>query len=240
MKFLIPLGWAMAMVFAVALSSCQHDPALVLDDVTPTQDTVLTSTCSPDTAYFQTQVLPLLISRCGTSGCHDAAAHKEGINVTSYSSILSSRGGFVVKGNSSRSSMYTSLSAGGEDRMPPPPAEALSTEQKSLIRKWIDQGALNNACSNSGSNCNLTQVTFSATILPIINNKCKGCHSGGAPSGNIALTTYAQIRTQALNGKLYGSVANLAGYVAMPVGVKLPDCEIQQVKTWVDAGAPNN
>lgn len=44
-----------------------------------------------------------------------------------------------------------------------------------------------------------------------------------------------------LNGKLYGSIAHTTGFAAMPQsGNKLSDCQIAQVKKWIDAGAPQN
>jgi hypothetical protein len=49
------------------------------------------------------------------------------------------------------------------------------------------------------------------------------------------------VRTVALNGKLYGSIAHQAGFSPMPKnGAKLSDCEITQVQRWIAAGSLNN
>ncbi|MBK6947682.1 MAG: hypothetical protein IPH16_06040 [Haliscomenobacter sp.] len=118
MKFAIPAVLLFGLMLLVGLPGCQHDPILGPDDPnTPNPDTI--TPCSPDTAYFQSQVLPLLVSQCGSSGCHNAASHKDGIVLTSYASVFS-KNGMVVKGNANQSELYKVLFETGEDRMPPP------------------------------------------------------------------------------------------------------------------------
>jgi hypothetical protein len=67
------------------------------------------------------------------------------------------------------------------------------------------------------------------------------CHKSGNASGGISLDTYAGTKAAALNGKLYGSISWSPGFKAMPQGgTKLPDCTLKKIKSWVDAGAPEN
>ena len=93
-------------------------------------------------------------------------------------------------------------------------------------------------------NCTVDPATikYSTTITTILNAYgCKGCHSGGSPSGGIDLTTHANVKTVADNGRLYGSINHDAGFVPMPQGGgKMKACDIKKVKAWIDAGAPNN
>lgn len=88
--------------------------------------------------------------------------------------------------------------------------------------------------------CDTTNTTYSGFIKPLMDAKCVNCHSGASPSGQIDLSTYAAIKAQADNGKLYGSIAQLSGYKPMPQGGKLSNCDISKVKIWVDRGAPQN
>ena len=75
----------------------------------------------------------------------------------------------------------------------------------------------------------------------MLDTKCVGCHNPASLGGNIDLSTYNAIKTAALNGKLYGSVAHLSGYSPMPKNsAKLSDCEITQVQKWITAGSLNN
>lgn len=92
------------------------------------------------------------------------------------------------------------------------------------------------------SDCNTTNVSFSQTISPIINNNCVSCHSGGTDaSGGINLTNYDEILVVANNGKLLGSIRHDAGFKEMPQGTsQLSDCSISQVDAWITQGALNN
>jgi hypothetical protein len=44
--------------------------------------------CDPDSVYFQNQILPILVSNCTESGCHNASDHKEGVILTSYQTLM--------------------------------------------------------------------------------------------------------------------------------------------------------
>ena len=91
-------------------------------------------------------------------------------------------------------------------------------------------------------NCDTTNVQYATSIVPILqSNGCKSCHSGGAPSGNISLETYTQVRNVALDGRLLGAVSHSAGFTPMPQGGnKLTECNINKIRAWVNSGAPEN
>jgi len=190
--------------------------------------------CSPDTVYFQNTILPLVVSSCAMSGCHDAISHKEGLNLTTYAGIMK----IVNPGNPTRSSLYTIITTTNLGNvMPPPPYPRLSTTQADLIKKWIQQGAANNGCTAA---CDTTAFTYSGTIKQIMASKCNGCHSGASASAGIDLTTYNGVKTVATNGRLMGSIQYKTGFVGMPVGSRLPDCEVTQIQKWITAGTLNN
>jgi hypothetical protein len=178
--------------------------------------------------------MPMLASNCNMAGCHDNITHADGVNLTTYNNIIR----YLVPGNASQSKLYRMVIRTDNERMPPPPAPALSAAQKVLLQKWIDQGAKNNSCTGR---CDTATFTFSGAVKPIIDNKCLGCHNATNAGGNIDLSTHAGVKTVALNGKLYGSIAQLTGYSPMPKGAaKLSDCEIIQVRKWIAAGTLNN
>jgi uncharacterized membrane protein len=190
-------------------------------------------TCSVDTVYFANSISPLIASGCSKSGCHDAITHADGVNLTSYTTIMQ----YVNSGNAAGSKLYQVLLKTGNDRMPPPPNAGFTSAQIALVQKWINQGAKNNACTD----CDTTDFTYSTAVKNIMQNKCVGCHNPSSLGGGIDLSTYATVKAQATNGKLYGSVNWIAGFSAMPKSsLKMPDCEIKQIKKWIDSGAPNN
>jgi hypothetical protein len=213
-------------------NSCVHEP--FLDPLSLNNGEPNISGCQTDkTICFETNVLPIFLSSCAKSGCHDAASREEGYVLDSYASII--RKG-LSPGNANNSKIYKVLLETGEDLMPP--GAPLTKAQKDSIAAWINQGAKNTV--NCNCSCNATKFTYAAIIQPIILNNCVGCHKAGALSGNIDLSTYATVKTQASNGKLVGSITHSAGFVAMPIGAKLSDCQIGQIKNWIADGALNN
>jgi hypothetical protein len=203
------------------------------------QDTLCTQ--NPDTATysnpracFQRDILPLLQSSCAISGCHNATTHIGGYNFTSYSNTLNA----VSPGNPNESKLYEVITTGeAEDRMPPNPYQPLSTGVIDSIYKWISYGALNEYC---GEACDtVSTITFSGVVWPIIEQNCRGCHSGTLPSGGISLTNYSQVAAQASNGKLTGVLRD-GVFVLMPPSGALSECKIRQVEIWVQTGFQNN
>jgi hypothetical protein len=87
--------------------------------------------------------------------------------------------------------------------------------------------------------CDTTNVTFAATITPIMNNYCISCHSSSLPSGGIALKNFAGVQSVASNGTLLKAI-NGTGVPKMPPTGTLPPCRISQIKIWINDGMPNN
>lgn len=238
---LLILAFAGSAVF----QSCQHEPLDFITDDTPIDttgggpDTIITSNCDPDSVYFENDVFPILISNCAISGCHDAITQEEDINLSSYTQVMAS--GIMKPSDPYDSEFFDLVTETGEDRMPPPPQSPLTDEEIALIILWQEQGALDNACTD----CDTTTVTFSGTIQPILNAYCVGCHDADSPSGGISLTAYLGTGSNdgivdvAGDGRLLGAIQGVYGYEPMPPGTTmLPDCLIDQIRIWVEAGYP--
>ncbi len=89
--------------------------------------------------------------------------------------------------------------------------------------------------------CDTTNVTYSVTVWPIIENNCTSCHNAGFPSGNVSLSNYDEIVAAVKNGSLLGTIRHENGWSPMPKGGgKLADCDIKKIETWINAGTPNN
>ncbi len=133
----------------------------------------------------------------------------------------------------------------GDDdyRMPPPPYPPLSQDKIDLIYRWIAEGAQNTQCDStggdsSGDDCDTLNMSYAQDIQPILSTNCVGCHSSSAPSGGIVLDNYNSVKSVASSGRLYGSVAHLAGYKPMPPEEQLDNCSILKIKAWIDQGTP--
>ena len=212
----------------MTLVSCKHEPP-------PDLDGTWAENCDPDTVYFGNTILPLLVSNCGMSGCHDEGSHQEDIVLTDYYSIINSD---VVKpGRPNQSDLIEVLTASGEKLMPPSPYSALTAFQINSIRTWIDQGAKFNNCVG----CDTLNYTFNAFILPIIQTNCTGCHSGGSPSANLSLTNYSEIVISVNDGSFMHSLLGTGGFSVMPKNTGgLQSCKIIQIQKWINDGALNN
>lgn len=94
----------------------------------------------------------------------------------------------------------------------------------------------------AGTNCDTAAaVSYVKNIVPLFQQQCYSCHSGGSPSGNISMGTYAADKAIAVNGKLYGSISFTSGFSPMPQGApKMSTCQLATIKKWIDSGSPNN
>jgi hypothetical protein len=96
--------------------------------------------------------------------------------------------------------------------------------------------------AGSGGPCITVNTSYTADISVILQrNGCLGCHNAASASGNIVLEGYANVKAVTTTGQLYGSVSHTGNYSPMPKsGNKISACDIQKIKAWTDAGAPNN
>lgn len=214
------------------IMSCVHDSLYV--PVEEEDVVIVDDECDPDLVYFVNDVLPIIQSNCAISGCHGGGSAQDGVELSSYENIIQ----HVNSGNAFDSDIYEAITDSDPDNiMPPPPNSPLTNEQIEIIRNWIDQGATNLECSD----CDLTNVTYSQSVWPIIQNSCTGCHSGSSPQGGISLTNYDQVAQLAENGILFGVINHDAGYVPMPFnGQQLSVCKIDTIEEWINQGFPNN
>lgn len=224
-KVIIAGLFFLGIVIISAINSCVHAPYVLPQN----QRTYDSGIC------FERDVLPIFISNCAKSGCHDANSGESEYVLDNYQNIT--RKG-IVPGNPAASKIWESITIGSEEGKMPQGAPGLTTAQLDVIKRWITAGAVDGgACTSS---CDSNNFTYSGAIAPLMNLYCVGCHNtASAPGGSLA--DYVSVRNAAVNGRLIGNIRHLPGYNAMPPGgLQLSDCEVAQVTKWVAAGAPNN
>ena len=127
-------GWrlrsVLVAVLVAALSPCVRSSA---DEIHP---------------VLEHDVLPLLKARC--LKCHSPLKSKGKLNLSSPRSLArgGSSGPVIVPGNPDESTLWDLVS---NDEMPPKPEEPLSADEKSLLRRWIEQGARDLPSCRGGS-----------------------------------------------------------------------------------------
>lgn len=223
----------------IGLSACKHD-VLNNNGVISTDTTVIvappigggtSTTTTSDTVCFNTDILPLYVSYCGSAGCHDANSQREGVILTDYAHIK-----LGIRAKQSSSSRYYTIIGGS---MPPKSSPQMTATNIATIKKWIDQGALNTQCTNV---CDTTVFTYSGAIQTILANNCGGCHGTSPGTANVYLGTYAAAKAYiTANTTLFNNAINWTSATAamnMPQSGKMVACKITQIQKWIKAGYP--
>jgi hypothetical protein len=200
----------------------------------------ITSPENPDAyvnprACFERDILPVVLSSCAVIECHDDITAEEDYSFTSYQNIME----IIRPGDPVNSKLYKVITlTDPNDIMPPPPNNKLLSAQIDSIFAWISYGATDEFC---GEPCDtISTVTFNLTLGPIIENTCRGCHSGANPSGNTRLENYDDIAILVASGQLMGVLNATSPYLQMPPSGALSPCRIRQFELWIDDGFLNN
>ena len=100
--------------------------------------------------------------------------------------------------------------------------------------------ALHPAIISTSNICDSTQtVSYANHIVPIINNNCINCHNTGGTFPDLSTYSGVQSSTQT---NLYSSVIWDGTVSPMPQNstARLPVCDLNKIRRWIAAGAPNN
>ena len=192
------------------------------------------STCTSEVATpnicFHEDVLPLFVSNCTQSNCHNATDRVARLDLSNYEGIMKS-----IKANHPfQSNSWTQINSGS---MPPSQYHQFTKYEKDIIKHWIKAGAPNS------SNCVTCDTTFaySGRIAPLFNKWCVGCHSPKDLGGGYDFSTYDKAVLSIANNRFQGSIKHLSGFSFMPKnGSSLSDCDLKAIDHWMAAGHPDN
>jgi hypothetical protein len=88
--------------------------------------------------------------------------------------------------------------------------------------------------------CDTTNITY-ASVKPIFDNNCVGCHNGQLNYVAINLSSYATAKAAAQTGLLYKAVNHIAGpgITFMPFQrPKLDECDVRKISIWITTNTP--
>lgn len=122
-KFLFPSLVLGLLYLSIQVSSCTKEKV---------PNAVPVSECT-DTIHFQATILPLIITNCSTSGCHDASNGAGGYTLEDHTSI-----------SMNADIILTSIRHEGSIQPMPQGLPKLSDADISHFSCWMQQGMLNN------------------------------------------------------------------------------------------------
>jgi hypothetical protein len=77
--------------------------------------------------------------------------------------------------------------------------------------------------------------TYTKDVGPIIRSTCSGCHGSNFPS----LQNYAEVREATEKGDVICRIDNQSCGAVMPQSGRMPQVNINAIKTWAANGYPN-
>ncbi len=136
-------GWLCLLLITILLSACADHGVTV--ETAPKPE-------PPDpTVSFSTEIHPILLANCNFAGCHGSVSTRHEFEVTSYATIMADTptfGRHVIAGDADSSPLYLAISPRfaelGQLLRMPRSGDTLTTAQQTLIKTWIDEGALDN------------------------------------------------------------------------------------------------
>jgi hypothetical protein len=229
-------SFPLIMILVLLLApSCTHEPSGIEE---------------MDTICFESQVMPILQTSCGMTGCHGSGSAQEGFDVSSYSTIMEA----VTPGDPRASNLYKVITnINGEVFMPPD--IPLTLEQRTIIQLWILQGATNTCGNDSipggGGIVYYDSICFAQNILPLFISNCAmaSCHDGlsqGEEENLFPLNSYATIiphvQPYSPSGSPVYRAVNGQEEEFMPPPPKSPLTAAQKelMKKWISEGALNS
>ncbi len=131
-------------IFTIALNACKNDNEQDLKPkntftTTPGENTTTDGNNTgsiPDVVQLSVHIQPIFTTyKCTNSNCHGGNAGEGGVNLGTYNAI-----NIVVKNGS----LYGAISHASGYRPMPLGSQKLNNTELAIIKKWIDNGALNN------------------------------------------------------------------------------------------------
>lgn len=210
---------------------------------------------------FTKEIVPLIVGRC--NNCH-VNGMRGNFSMATYDALMkgTNDGPVFTPGKSQGSRLMDVLESGDMPRGGSP----LSTEEKALIAKWIDQGArfdgkdkaarISDGQPDQPPRPTLSVVQasggekslFSRDIAPVLAGQCTGCHGAQQPRAQLGLDTFSRLLNGGQDGLvitpgkpdeslLIRKIKGTAG-ARMPLnGTPLSDDVIAKFETWVAEGA---
>lgn len=172
---------------------------------------------------FRNEVVPIITA--GPCGCHNNGIATRAVQFSHFDTVF-------YDAILSRVGLFEAWVNGGEH--PGAGVIDFSANERTVIKKWIEQGAKDDA---AGACAVVPAPTYTANIVPVYNTTCKGgsCHGGLGP-----VLDYARLTTPS-NKTILTNMANSGGSLGHPNppgAINISACTADILKTWLSLGQP--
>ena len=197
-----------------------------------------------DAIVFESDIRPILSAKCGK--CHSEKVQKAGLDLSTIAGLR--RGGEsgepAVADSLDESLLWTMIDGGG---MPPEGQPPLSAQELDLIHRWIGSGAHSERPETA------ERPPHQHDVLPIVLLRCTACHGGRLQQGKLDLRTPAGMRKGGKSGPALVPgdpdaslmIQRIESRACPPQELLLkffvvrpPTSEVQTLRKWIAAGAP--
>lgn len=194
---------------------------------------------------FAADIRPVLAARCGK--CHGENVHKGDLDLSSIAGIR--RGGesgeSLVAATLDDSLLWNMIDGGD---MPPEGEPPLSDAERNVIRRWLESGAAEKSLGDGEP-----ETIHQHQVLPIVLLRCTACHGPRLQQGGLDLRSRASMLAGGESGPaMIPGDADASLMIkrveseACPPRDQLlkffvrrpPESEIDILRRWIDAGAP--
>jgi len=210
-----------------------------------------------EAAFFKSKILPIFTARC--QSCHNHTLKLSGLSLESAAAVETggTHGPVVVPGNPQQSRLYRRV-ARIEKPFMPMDGDALPESEVTLLKTWIEQGAVWPEGVESNASVGRTEEPealsanarlFKEKVQPILSARCGNCHNDERKYSGLTLETRSGFLSGGWHGpvvvagkpeqsRLYRRVARLEkAYMPFGVGEPLPEAEVARIKEWIEGGA---
>ncbi len=207
----------------------------------------LTSTETGNAAppVFETDVLPIFTRKCGQ--CHSDRVRKGDLNLASMVGVRhGGESGEALVAQEIDDSLLWLLVDGGD--MPPEDEPALTDAERKTIQEWLETGA-----QSETPETETEQPITQHDVIPILLLRCVACHGAQLQQANVDLRSTEGIKRGGTNGAILVPgdpdaslmVQRIESEACPPQKQLLkffvrrpPDSEVQVLRDWITAGAP--
>ena len=168
---------------------------------------------------FRNEVVPIVTG--GACGCHNNGIGTRAVQFSHYDTVF-------YDAILTKVALFDAWVNGGTH--PGGGVIDFSANEKTVIKKWLDQGAKDDA---AGACPVIAAPKYTTDIVPIYNTSCKGgtCHGGLGP----VLDYSKMVAKKSAISEMMNSGGN-SGHPAGPIS--LSSCTINIFKDWIAQGQP--